>query len=73
MSDPQIVLEEFFEVYSLTDMRACLKQLLYDALTVSAADGKAHLAVYEDVEKLIEAVWLIFSAHQSRAEVDKVN
>jgi hypothetical protein len=59
MKDPGLVITEFFEGYSLPDIRACLRQWLIDAIFLGEAKPAVHFSTYEYVEKLIEAVWVL--------------
>lgn len=57
---PHIILSDFFGRYSLKDIRKSMKSWLVEAITpqdtVAAIDL---LGLYGDMEKLIEAAWII--------------
>ncbi len=59
MDDPYSVLAYFFECYSLPDIRICLKELLNDALRAENVDAADHVSTHADIEKLVEAAWII--------------
>lgn len=59
IQNPDIVIDEFFETYHLTDIRACLDEWLHDGLVVETIESKAHVYTHDKVIKLIEACWVI--------------
>lgn len=59
MENPSLVLETFFDSYSLRGVRSRLKQWLYDAQANKEAVGVDTLLLHDDVEKLIEAARVI--------------
>ena len=59
IEDPYKVLTEFFEIYSLPDIRACLKEWLTDAIMAPEAEPPDHITTCDHIEKLVEAVSLI--------------
>jgi GTPase SAR1 family protein len=61
MNDPRKVLSEFFDCYSLPNIRNCLKQLLVDALQAEQTAAAGHFTTCDKVEKLIEASWLLYN------------
>lgn len=63
--DPRSVLSHFFTCYDLPDMRACLKDLLHDAIRAENADGSSHVLLHQDLEKLVEASWLIYHQNEN--------
>lgn len=65
MNDPHLVLEDFFQAYSLSDTRACLKELLEDALSANDVNPMSHFTLYDHIEKLIEAAFLIHQKKES--------
>lgn len=56
---PQSVIGQFFECYTLPQIRACLKEMAFDAICMDDNDAPSHFTTQDDVEKLIEAAWLI--------------
>lgn len=59
IENPHSVLAFFFLCYSLPDIRVCLTELLHDSLCAEGADARDHLATHNDIEKLVEAAWII--------------
>ena len=59
MENPYLVLKEFFECYHLTDIRGCLKEWLNEVLRPDEILQMDYVHVYDQVEKLIEAAWLL--------------
>lgn len=57
--NPLQVLEEFCWQYSPTEVRMKLKDWYAASLSDEVADAKSIFTIYENVEKLIEAVYLI--------------
>lgn len=64
IDNPYSVLLFYFTRYSLIGSRACLKELLHDALCADGVDAPSHVTIHEDIEKLIEAAWLIHEQHK---------
>lgn len=60
MEKPLKVIKYFFECYDLPVIRTCLREWLEDALTGTVEQAKDHLYTYNDVEKLVEAVFVIY-------------
>ncbi len=63
IDNPRSVLDFFFTCYDLPDIRACLNELLHDALRAEGTDAASHVSTHKDLEKLVEAVWVI---HQQK-------
>lgn len=59
ISDPSQVLSNFCWQYSPAEVRVKLKDWYAASLSDEAADNKSIFTIYESVEKLIEAVYLI--------------
>src|SRR5687767_5400851 len=59
IDNPSLVLDQFFQCYHLPDIRACLNAWLQDALAKETIESKHHFATHKEVEKLVEAAWLI--------------
>lgn len=65
IEDPHSVLSQFFTCYDLPDIRTCLKDLLHDAIRAENADGSSHVVLHQDLEKLVEASWLIYHQNEN--------
>ncbi|HKO80804.1 MAG TPA: hypothetical protein VJU78_10425 [Chitinophagaceae bacterium] len=61
MEDPYLVLDEFFSCYNLMNIRAYLREWLNEAMHSHESGTIDLLSIYEYVEKLIEAAWLLYS------------
>lgn len=59
INNPITVILDFFQSYHLPDIRFCLHNWLSDSLPKETLESKAHFSTYEDVEKLVEACWII--------------
>jgi len=59
MEHPQKVLSEFFECYGLKDIRACLKEWLYEAVRTDETLQMNFLVLHDHIMKLTEAAWLL--------------
>lgn len=68
IEDPRSVLSYFFTCYDLPDIRACLKDLLHDAIRAENADRSSHVVLHQDLEKLVEASWLIYHQNKNSQE-----
>lgn len=64
INNPYSVLLFYFTRYSLIGSRACLKELLHDALCADGVDAPAHVTIHEDIERLVEAAWLMHEQHK---------
>lgn len=71
IEDPKSVLEFFFTCYGLSDIRTCLKELLYDSLRAEGADVASHVSTHRDLEKLVEAVWVIHEQSNNSTAIKK--
>lgn len=60
IENPRSVLSLFFRRYNLPNIRACLKEFLHDALRADGVDAPGHVIAHQDIERLIEAAWLIY-------------
>lgn len=60
MENPWLVLEEFFSLYNLQNLRVGLKQWLRDALYTEGGGGADHFDTHANIEKLVEAAWLLW-------------
>lgn len=56
---PSTTLTHFFQTYHLPDIRSCLNNWLQDALAKETVEAKEHVSTHREVEKLVEAAWLI--------------
>lgn len=69
MTNPYIVLTEFFDRYDLNNIRVVLKQWLDDSLNGEEAEAASHHYTYENVGRLIEAAWVIMEQkRQAKAD-----
>ena len=71
MENPHSVFSSFFTRYSLVGSRACLKDFLHDALCADGADAPGHKSLHQDIEKLVEATWLIYRQNGINQETEK--
>ena len=71
MENPYTVFSFFFTRYSLVDSRTGLKKLLQDALSADGAGAPGHIILHRDVEKLVEATWLIHRLNGINRETEK--
>lgn len=60
IENPIEAIAEFFEAYSLQDVRICLKDWLLDALQAEEASAANHFWLYENIERLVEAVYVLY-------------
>lgn len=67
MENPHKVIYLFFERYTLPQIRACLKDMLFDAIWMDDNDAPCHISTADDVEKLIEAAWLLRSSKERKS------
>jgi hypothetical protein len=68
ISNPALVIDQFFQCYHLADIRDCLTNWLQDALAKESIECKQHIATHDSVQKLIEAVWQINKTHWENYE-----
>lgn len=68
IENPSIVMSHFFTRYSLSQIRACLKELLHDSLCADGVDAPSHITTHEDIEKLVEAAWIIHDKQHGNAK-----
>ncbi|UPK70956.1 HEPN domain-containing protein [Chitinophaga filiformis] len=59
INNPRHILKEFFTWYTLSDIRLCLKEWLTDALRAEDVEALEYVTLHDNIEKLIEAAWLI--------------
>lgn len=59
MDNPKMVLENFFTGYHLPQAREYLKQLMLDALRAEDISAIDHVTFCDDLEKLVEGVWML--------------
>src|SRR6266540_2290305 len=57
---PALVLDQFFQCYHLPDIRSCLNNWLQDALAKPTIESKEHVSTHNEMQKLVEAAWLIY-------------
>ena len=63
MQNPYLILEEFFDAYSLIGIRICLREWLADVVCTDKAPSLEYVFLHEKIERLIEAAWLL---HQKK-------
>lgn len=63
-----MVLDQFFQMYHLPQARACLKEWLDDALRAEDNCASAHVTMYNQVEKLIEAAFILHNGYELKEE-----
>lgn len=63
INNPSTVFDQFFECYHLPDIRNCLANWLQDALAKDTIECKKHVSTHDQVQKLIEACWIINQSH----------
>ena len=68
MRNPVGVIREFFSSQNLPQARQNFKDILNDAVTNVDAYAIDYLTFYNDVEKLIEAAWLIWQNGETKIE-----
>lgn len=68
IENPYSALLFYFTRYSLIGSRACLKELLHDALCADGVDAPSHVTLHEDIDKLVEAAWLIHEQHKKEKQ-----
>lgn len=59
INNPRHILKEFFTWYTLSDIRLCLKEWLTDALRAEDVEALEYVTLHDNIEKLIEASWVI--------------
>mgnify|MGYP006964479361 CR=1 FL=1 len=64
MENPYLVLDEFFSCYDLINIRAYLREWLNEAMNTHESGTIDLLCIYEHVEKLIEAAWMLHSQEE---------
>lgn len=69
INDPRSVLAQFFTCYDLSDIRVCLKELIHDALKADSIDASRQVLLQQDLEKLVEASWLIYHQNENGPEI----
>lgn len=60
MDNPYQVYKEFFDAYSLPNIRVCLRNWLYSACHDENPEALNLLTLYRHCERLIEASWLVY-------------
>ena len=68
LMQPHQVFAEFFEMYNLPGIRACLRQWLEDALRAENVYAADHLYTCNHVERLVEAAWLMRQENGQKAK-----
>ena len=72
IDNPYPVLDHFFKCYTLPQIRTCLQELVYDSLRAEDTDAPSHVTTHEDVEKLVEAAWVILK-HENKGKQQEEN
>jgi len=67
IESPHSVVSEFFGWYTLPEIRVCLKQWLDNSLDDNNPASVEHVTLYDNIEKLVEAAWLINKKEQSES------
>ena len=65
IDQPFLVFQSFFEAHRLPGVRACMQELLHDAIMDEGANGSNHITIHEEVVKLVEAVWVVYQSYLS--------
>ena len=63
INNPSVVIDQFFDCFHLTDIRNCLANWLQDVLVKETVESKIHISTHDQVQKLIEACWIINQNH----------
>lgn len=71
MENPYPVLDHFFQCYTLTQIRTCLQELVYDSIRAEDTNAPSHVNTHEDVEKLVEAAWVILNQNNKGKEKEE--
>lgn len=71
IDNPHHILKEFFTWYTLSDIRLCLKEWLTDALLAEDVVGLEYVTLHDNIEKLIEAAWIILGNESEEAMASK--
>ncbi|WP_142683027.1 sensor histidine kinase [Chitinophaga polysaccharea] len=69
MDNPNLVYEEFFEAYSLPQVRVCLWDLLQSACQDEFTEAANLLNLYRHCERLIEASFLVYENRNREEQV----
>jgi len=72
MKDPWLVLEEFFEMYNLVNVRNNLELWLDDAAAVGSEDLPKHVHTCSMIEKLAEAAFLLHREREQEGNEESV-
>lgn len=70
---PEEVFDDFFTSYTLPDARICLKEWLNDALVGEDMNALDTIALYDDIEKLVEAAWIILQQNNAGAGFEDID
>lgn len=71
IENPYLVFKEFFSCYNLVNVRACLWEWLHDGMHTQQSKASDLLHIYEHVEKLIEATWVLTREHKTDLPVSR--
>lgn len=59
MQNPFLVLEDFFDTYNLTAIRACLREWLSNVIRTDEVPTLEYIHLHDKIERLVEAAWLL--------------
>ncbi len=63
VQNPLLLLEEFFDCYSLPDIRHCLREWLFRSMQQKEAKDDNLMTLHDTVLRLVEASWLLWKLH----------
>lgn len=66
IANPLSVLAGFFSIYQLPQARKHLKDMLEDATSVVEVYAVNYLTLYDNLERLIEAAWLVLQIDKEK-------
>lgn len=66
ITNPMGVVREFFSSYHLPNARKHLKEMLEDAMCAVEVYAVNYLTIYDDIEKLMEAAWLLLQEEKEK-------
>ena len=69
IANPMGVITQFFAVYQLPQARKQFKDMLEDAMSVGEVYAVNYLNLYEHLEKLMEAAWLLLQADGEKNKI----
>ena len=72
IANPMGVIAEFFFTYKLPEARKHLKEMLEDAVCNVEVYAINYLSLYNNIEKLVEAAWLILQAGKEDTQKEAI-